>query len=87
MRSGLGSVKIPIWGRAQPETVRDYIVEWQGDEGGWHPWAEVAGNHQRLVMHRLDRPVGATALRIGVHATNGLDHARLCEVRAYETAD
>jgi hypothetical protein len=27
--------------------------------------------------------VAATALRVTVTATNGVDHARLCEVRAY----
>ena len=34
-------------------------------------------------VHRLETLLAATALRITVTATNGLDHARLCEVRVY----
>ncbi len=71
------------WGRPQPETIRDYTLE--GLAGGtWQPLAEVAGNYQRRRVHTLDAPGPITALRITVTATNGLDHARLCELRVYE---
>jgi hypothetical protein len=43
----------------------------------------VEGNYQRRRVHRLAAPVAASALRVTVTATNGLDHARICEVRAY----
>jgi hypothetical protein len=43
----------------------------------------IAGNYQRRRVHRLSADVAATALRLTVLATNGLDHARLAEVRVY----
>lgn len=42
--------------------------------------AEICGNYQRRRMHALDGTT-LSALRIVVLATNGLDHARICEVR------
>ena len=68
-----------LWGRPQPESVRDYVLEGRlGDT--WRELARVEGNYQRRRVHRLDgRPLDA--LRLTVTATNGLDHARVCEVR------
>jgi hypothetical protein len=67
------------WGQPQPETVRDYTIELL-DGAGWRPACSVSGNYQRRRIHPIDqRPF--SALRIIVAATNGLDHARLCEVR------
>jgi hypothetical protein len=70
------------WGRAQPETVKDYTISLQTtsghvDIGTYH------GNYQRHRVHGFAPVDNVTALRITVHATNGLDHARLVEVRAY----
>ena len=71
-----------LWGRPQPETVRDYTVEvLSGD--AWIPLVDVSGNYQRRRVHRLEAPPTATALRISINATNGLNHARLCEIRVY----
>jgi hypothetical protein len=70
------------WGRPQPETVRDYTIEALSGHA-WIPLVDVSGNYQRRRLHRLETPLAATALRISVTATNGLDHARLCEVRVY----
>lgn len=70
------------WGTPQPETVRDYTIEGYVD-GGWRTLAEVDGNYQRRRMHRID-PTPLTALRITTTATNGLDHARICEIRVYD---
>ena len=71
------------WGRPQPETVRDYQIEAE-IAGEWARLEQVAGNYQRRRVHRLaGEGVTAAALRIVVTATNGLDHARICEVRAY----
>ncbi|MBX3738792.1 MAG: FAD-dependent oxidoreductase [Candidatus Didemnitutus sp.] len=65
----------------QPELVRDYeillddVIVARGQ-----------GNYLRKRVHRLERPVVATRLRIAVHATNGIDHARIFEIRAYGPA-
>jgi hypothetical protein len=71
-----------LWGRSQPETVRDYIVAVATGQG-WEQFAAVEGNYQRRRVHRVETPVSATALRITVSATQGIDHARIAEVRAY----
>ncbi len=70
------------WGHAQPETVRDYVLTAFVD-GEWQEQVRVVGNHQRRRVHRLAQPVRCTRLRITVERTNGLDHARICEVRVY----
>ena len=72
------------WGRPQPETVCDYVLEGESS-GQWQTLVEVQGNYQRLRVHRLDDPPAIEALRLRVLTTNGLDHARVCEVRVYET--
>jgi hypothetical protein len=71
------------WGRPQSETVRDYRIE--AEIGStWRVIHAEAGNYQRRRVHRLAAPLPAvTALRLVVTATNGLDHARVCEVRVY----
>jgi hypothetical protein len=70
------------WGRPQPETIRDYrIIAVNG--GSRHEILGVRGNYQRRAVHRLEVAVIAQALEIEVLATNGLDHARLLEVRVY----
>ena len=71
------------WGRPQPETVRDYRIEVES-AGIWRVVHAETGNYQRRRVHRLPGPVAATAaVRLVVTATNGLDHARICEVRVY----
>jgi len=37
-------------------------------------------------LHHLDGAPQVESLRLAVQATNGVDHARVCEVRVYETA-
>jgi len=72
------------WGAPQPETVRDYRLEIADDRGGWSVVHVERGNYQRRRVHRLASSTPATrALRVVVEATQGLDHARLCEVRVY----
>ena len=78
-------VKKMIWGRPQPETVGDYRIEGLA-AGKWQTLVEVAGNYQRLRRHRIEAPERFEAVRVTVLATNGLDHARVCEVRVYEPA-
>jgi len=71
-----------LWGRAQPETVRDYAISCETAEG-WREMLKVGGNYQRRRSHLLEPFGPVSALRIEVSATNGVDHARIVEVRAY----
>lgn len=73
-----GTVRAP-----QPETVKSYRLEYRPPDGGeWKLLAEVTANHQRLNRHRF-QPVQAQSIRLHVKATNGLDEARVFEVRCY----
>ncbi|MDZ4406038.1 FAD-dependent oxidoreductase [Prosthecobacter sp.] len=71
-----------LWGQPQSETVRDYVLSLETTHG-WQDVLKVAHNYQRRRSHLLEQTEHATALRIQVTATNGLDHARIVEVRAY----
>ena len=71
------------WGQAQSECVRDYRLEGEVD-GTWQTLVEITDNYQRRAHHTLDNPPSIRALRVHISATNGLDHARICEVRVYE---
>jgi hypothetical protein len=77
-----GYTRKMLWGQPQPETVRDYTIECKS-ASGWQEVVRVEGNYQRRRTHRLTSPTDTLALRITVTATNGLDHARIVEVRAY----
>ncbi len=68
-----------VWGRPQPETVRDYLIE--GLKGqDWVPLVAVAANYQRRRRHEIDADQCFRAIRITVTQTNGLDHARICGI-------
>ncbi len=75
-------VKKMQYGKAQLETVRDYTIESMVD-GQWHTIIEEHGNYQRLRVHKLTKPLRTDRIRLHVHATNGIDHARVCEIRVY----
>ena len=55
-------------------------------DGEWQQLVAVTHNHQRRRVHTLTPPGPIDALRVTVTATNGLDHARICEVRVYGTS-
>jgi hypothetical protein len=80
-----GYVKRMVWGTPQPETVKDYTVEAMV-EGKWVQVVDMKGNHARLARHTLAAVVKASRVRINVTATNGIDHARIFEVRVYADA-
>ncbi len=40
-------------------------------------------NFLRKRVHRLETPVEATSVRIGISATNGIDEAQISEIRVY----
>ncbi|MCA9020390.1 MAG: FAD-dependent oxidoreductase, partial [Planctomycetaceae bacterium] len=71
-----------LWGRPQPETVSDYQIE-VNDGSVWKPVVNVTGNYQRRRVHRLESEFVVKQLRIVVTGTNGVDQARICEVRVY----
>ncbi|MCC6142696.1 MAG: FAD-dependent oxidoreductase [Candidatus Hydrogenedentes bacterium] len=66
----------------QPETVRDYRVEYRGSDGSYVRVADVTGNYQRLRRHRF-APVETDRIRLTVTATNGNPEARVFEIRCY----
>ena len=72
-----------LWGRPQPETVSDYELSIE-TPAGWQVIESIRGNYQRRRRHVLSHAELVTALRIVVTATNGLQHARIVEVRVYE---
>lgn len=65
----------------QPETVRDYDILARQD-GAWISICAVTGNYQRLRVHAVG-PLTTDAIRVVVHATNGIKEARVFEVRCY----
>lgn len=72
-----------VWGRPQPETDKDNTIAGWVD-GAWKTLVSETRNYQRLRVHRLNGPPAVDRLRITVQATQGIDHARICEVRVYE---
>jgi hypothetical protein len=71
-----------LWGQPQPETVRDYELSVETPQG-WQTVESIQNNHQRHRRHLLAVAGPVTALRLTIMATNGLDYARVVEVRAY----
>lgn len=70
------------WGRPQPQTVADYEI--QGfTNGEWRTLETILGSWQRLRRHRFAQPQEVAAIRLVVNGTNGVDHARVFEVRVY----
>ena len=71
-----------LWGQPQPETVKDYTLNVETVDG-WQDVGHIQNNYQRRRVHCLEHNAAVTALRVTVTKTNGLDHARIVEVRAY----
>jgi hypothetical protein len=73
-----------IWGTPMPETVKDYTIEvLPSTTTTWHIVASVEDNYQRKRVHELNLTNQYTALRVTVTATNGIENARICEIRVY----
>jgi len=70
------------WGHPQPETVKDYTITAEVS-GKWENVCEEGGNYQRLRRHAIAPSGPVTAIKVTVTETNGIDHARICEIRAY----
>jgi hypothetical protein len=68
------------WG-PQPETLKDFRLQVQtSGSADWTLIASVKDNYQRQLQFDI-RPQEVTALRIDGITTNGLDHARIMEIR------
>ncbi len=73
-----GQIRAP-----QPETVRDYRIQYRKPgSADLTELAAIKGNYERLRRHSFD-PIETQSLRIHIDATNGDDFARLFEVRCY----
>lgn len=77
--SGSDAVTANMIRGPQPETVRHYRL-YAGDT----LIAHVQDNILRKRVHKLATPVDTQTLRLQVLATNGIDTARVFEIRAYE---
>ncbi|MDR6724429.1 hypothetical protein J2W91_002897 [Paenibacillus amylolyticus] len=69
--------------RVMPELISDYQVEVLAQSGEWIEIVCVKENRRRKVIHSLDVPVHAQALRVTIEATHGTRYAELIEIRAY----
>ena len=70
------------WGQPQAETVCEYTIE-VSIGNRWETIVEVTANYQRRRRHRLRVGHPVQTMRVNVTQTNGLDHARIAEVRVY----
>lgn len=70
------------WGKPQSETVRDYFVEVTDIKGDKSKF-EVKQNYLRWRRHRLNVDLPVKSIRVHVTRTNGIDDARIVEVRAF----
>lgn len=66
----------------QPETVKDYEITAYDKDKKETSLARVTGNYQRVNRHSF-AAVEAQALKLTITATNGVDTARVYEVRCY----
>ncbi|GAA3410221.1 FAD-dependent oxidoreductase [Paenibacillus hodogayensis] len=66
------------WG-AQPETLKDFVLL-AGKGGSLQPLAEVKDNYRGLLQFDIDVQE-IDCFRLEVISTNGLDHARVMEIR------
>ncbi|XP_065840225.1 uncharacterized protein [Oscarella lobularis] len=76
--------KSMIWGQPMPETVKDYAIHVRAKGSTqWQTVATVKDNYQRRRVHDVNLPGEYTGLQVEVTATNGYDHAHICEIRVY----
>ncbi len=71
-----------LWGRPQPETIRDYVIE-ANVEAQWTTVHREQSNYQRKRIHPFKKPIETPSIRFQITNTNGIDHARLFEIRVY----
>jgi hypothetical protein len=69
----------------QPETVKDYRLEFSGSQANQGPEMVLAvkGNYLARRVHTLAEPITASSVRLVVEGTHGIPEARLFEIRVY----
>ncbi|MDX1638581.1 MAG: FAD-dependent oxidoreductase, partial [Balneolaceae bacterium] len=67
-----------------PESVRKYVLEYR-QNNGWRELLRENDNYVRRRVHHFDA-VQTSALRVRVLATNGIEDARIYEMRVYNEA-
>ncbi|MNR57796.1 hypothetical protein D3C85_1786390 [compost metagenome] len=72
------------WG-AQPETVKDFRVTayFAGPDAPGRQVMSIRDNYQRQITCQVNLE-HVIRLRVDIGGTNGLDHARIFEIRCYE---
>jgi len=70
------------WGRAQEESVRDYSIEYRSD-GNRETAVSVRNNYLARRIHVLEDEISTRSIRIIIQKTNGINHARILEIRIY----
>jgi len=94
MSQKLSDMNRMVWGRPQPETVQNYDIQVQlasDSPDMWRTVAQIEGNYLRKRSHNVAAEVrqadtsgeGVKAVRIFVRSANGIDQARIFEVRVY----
>lgn len=65
-----------------PELVKNYTISAKNEAGGWTKIASIQGNARRRRVHTFDA-IKTTELKIDILETNGIESARVYEVRVY----
>lgn len=65
------------WGAGQPEMVRHFGIEIRSLSGEWESFREIENNRHRRWSLSLPEPRTLQGIRIVVHSTWGIDHARI----------
>ncbi|WP_127582538.1 FAD-dependent oxidoreductase [Paenibacillus koleovorans] len=68
---------------SMPELVKDYRIETLDDCGEWVCVHRETENRKRKRVHRLNRAVATSRLRLVVESTNGSPYAEVVEIRVY----
>jgi hypothetical protein len=80
--SSSDSVNVNIVRAAQPETIKAYTLSYKTANGESKTLFKVTDNHQRMNRHRFEK-IETSSIRCEVHRTNGLEEARIFEIRCY----
>ena len=76
-----------IWGRPQPETIKDYTIEGRTSNNKWMLLENVMDNYQRRRIHNVSSSASGlqfNGLRINITSTNGDPYVRICGIRVYD---
>ncbi|MDO5553127.1 MAG: FAD-dependent oxidoreductase [Planctomycetia bacterium] len=71
------------WGRPQEETVADFYIVGRAGNKEWLA-VDVKNNGMRLCSWSLNPPFPVNVLEFCITRTNGMDHARIFEIRVWE---